>query len=125
MTFEEAVTKSLAYIQAHRQDALWDSVIDLEHPWFLDIWTDNGVRSAVLLRRDSLSWHFNLSDQVYQEGERPCEICGAPTTFERCEEGDPPEGEVCSKCDSWVCSNCINYAASGDHGYICILCAEE
>ena len=36
-----------------------------------------------------------------------CSICKAPTSFERHNESEPREGEICSICESWVCPNCV------------------
>lgn len=35
-----------------------------------------------------------------------CEECHAPTSFERTDKAQPPEGEVCEQCGAWVCPNC-------------------
>ena len=41
--------------------------------------------------------------------DRPCEICGAKTSFERKDISQPREGEVCSLCEKWVCPNCVDH----------------
>ena len=38
-----------------------------------------------------------------------CEICGAAASFERKNETQPKEGEVCSMCGQWVCDDCVDW----------------
>lgn len=56
---------------------------------------------------------------------RPCEICGKPTTFERDTKEQAPEGDVCTACGVWVCPECVRYG-SGESPYCkhCIRRAE-
>lgn len=35
-----------------------------------------------------------------------CQECGTPTSFERRDLSQPPEGEVCDQCGEWICPNC-------------------
>ena len=38
---------------------------------------------------------------------RDCEVCGAPTSFERYNPKiEPSEGEWCKKREKWVCREC-------------------
>jgi hypothetical protein len=37
---------------------------------------------------------------------RPCERCNAPTTFEKNNDSEPHEGQVCDICERWICNNC-------------------
>ncbi len=52
-----------------------------------------------------------------------CQHCAAPTSFERFNPSEPTEGETCRACGAWICDECIDWAASGDDGCICLRCA--
>jgi hypothetical protein len=44
------------------------------------------------------------------EDTKKCMHCGNPTSFERKDPlKEPPEGEICSQCDDWVCEGCIDW----------------
>jgi len=53
-----------------------------------------------------------------------CSLCGKPTSWERENIDQPPEGEVCSICGSWVCPDCVNWSfLSKEHDIICKPCS--
>ena len=60
---------------------------------------------------------------------RTCEICGAETSFERKDESQPREGEICSLCEKWVCPDCVVHSEClqpPDHlDVICKECSKE
>jgi len=49
-----------------------------------------------------------ITDAPAQDESRTahCEVCNAPTSFERTSEKQPREGEVCETCGTWVCVDC-------------------
>lgn len=61
---------------------------------------------------------------MMDENIRPCEICGALTTFERFKESEPHEGELCVDCDQWVCIDCIDWQRMHEIGTVEMLCKE-
>lgn len=63
------------------------------------------------------------------EKDRPCEICGQATSFERWEKDQPFEGELVDCCDRWVCPDCVCWINSDESAMICkdccISCKED
>ena len=55
---------------------------------------------------------------------KPCSKCRVDTSFERDNESQPKEGEVCMECGEWFCSDCIDWVKS-DPDPICKECAES
>ena len=57
-----------------------------------------------------------------------CELCRALTSFERIRLDDPPEGDVCYQCDTWICVGCTDYSYMNKMNTetpICINCGKE
>jgi hypothetical protein len=54
----------------------------------------------------------------------PCTHCGKPTSFERDNETQPHEGEVCPICDEWVCVDCVDWVATEERNDEWIVCKE-
>lgn len=65
-------------------------------------------------------WFYDFDFTEFQR----CERCGRPCVFMREHQSLPPEGEVCSVCDRWLCIDCIDWKYSGiDEDYICKDCS--
>ena len=58
---------------------------------------------------------------------RKCDICGIITSFEREDESEPNEGQVCDICDKWVCDICVAWSESGTdrHDIVCVNCEQQ
>lgn len=54
----------------------------------------------------------------------PCSICNSPTSFERDDETQPREGEVCEMCDRWVCHDCVDWIGTEKLNNEWVICKE-
>lgn len=43
-----------------------------------------------------------------------CQVCGKPTSFERTQNDQPPEGDKCDRCGAWLCIDCIDWEFMAD-----------
>jgi hypothetical protein len=67
---------------------------------------------------------FEYLEKINDENDSPCCICQEPTTIPD-EDGNGGEGEICQKCDRWICNNCLNPAQSATEAILCKQCAKE
>jgi 3-deoxy-D-manno-octulosonate 8-phosphate phosphatase KdsC-like HAD superfamily phosphatase len=56
------------------------------------------------------------------ENIKPCSYCEKTTSFERHNESLPHEGEVCYRCEAWVCDDCIDWKLMKKLGTTTIIC---
>ena len=71
--------------------------------------------------------HFavhNDDGSCVDDNIRPCEICGADTSFERHRKDLPHEGELCCHCDRWVCIDCVDWQRMDVLETVEIMCKE-
>jgi len=79
-----------------------------------------GIDRYSLVERED---HHSENDLKYWQ---KCRLCGSPTSYERENEDQPPEGEVCSVCSEWVCSNCVDWSFTSDeYDIVCKPCSQR
>ena len=58
-----------------------------------------------------------------------CSLCQTKTSFERHNESEPPEGEICGVCGKWVCPNCVDWKSCQteplNEDIICVECIKQ
>lgn len=69
-------------------------------------------------------YFFDVLRGAIAEIGRLCDICGAPTSYERFSDDEPPEGDRTDCCDRWVCPACLNSKLSmtEGRGLVCVKC---
>lgn len=55
---------------------------------------------------------------------KPCDVCHKPTSHERRNESEPPEGAFCPNCGNWICPNCQYQDDADKNRTICGPCSE-
>lgn len=56
---------------------------------------------------------------------KPCDRCDKPTSIERHNQAEPPEGEYCQRCGNWSCPDCIGNYDSSYEGNLCLTCSSR